>query len=150
MFLLHVLQIEFTHINVLRHRASEDRFQAPKTTESTAGEQLAVVRPRSKRRRVIGLRPRPNIKRGLRGRSWFDNLSAVMNPETAKFADALASVESLAVEDQAVLVEVVSKRIAATRRREMAREISKARADYRRGNVKRGSASDLMRELRGK
>lgn len=73
-----------------------------------------------------------------------------MSPENAKFADALASVASLAVEDQAVLVEVVSKRIAATRRREMAREIAEARADYRCGNVKRGSASDLMRELRGK
>jgi hypothetical protein len=73
-----------------------------------------------------------------------------MSHETAKFADALASVETLSVEDQAVLVEVVNKRIAATRRREMAREIAEARADYRRGNVKRGSASDLMRELRAK
>jgi len=73
-----------------------------------------------------------------------------MSSETAKFADALASVETLSVEDQAALVEVVNKRIAATRRREMAREIAKARADYRRGNVKRGSASDLMRELRAK
>ena len=49
-----------------------------------------------------------------------------------------------------MLVEVVNKRIAATRRREMVREIAEARADYRRGKVKRGSASDLMRELRGK
>ena len=73
-----------------------------------------------------------------------------MSSETAKFADALASVETLSVEDQAALVEVVNKRIAATRRQEMAREIAKARVDYRRGNVKRGSASDLMRELRAK
>ena len=73
-----------------------------------------------------------------------------MNAETGKFADALASVETLPVEDQAAPVEVVNKRIAATRRREMIREIAEARADYRRGNVKRGSASELMRELRGK
>jgi len=73
-----------------------------------------------------------------------------MSSETAKFADALASVETLSVEDQAALVEVVNKRIAASRRQEMAREIAKARVDYRRGNVKRGSASDLMRELRAK
>ena len=73
-----------------------------------------------------------------------------MSAETAKFADALASVETLPVEDQAALVEVVSKRIAASRRREMVREIPEARADYRRRNVKRGSATDLMRELRGK
>ena len=73
-----------------------------------------------------------------------------MSPETEKFADVLASVGSLAVEDQAVLVELVNKRIAAIRRREMAQEIVEARADYRRGMIKRGSASDLMRELRGK
>ena len=73
-----------------------------------------------------------------------------MSPETEKFADVLASVGSLAVEGQAVLVELVNKRIAAIRRREMAQEIVEARADYRRGMIKRGSASDLMRELRGK
>ena len=73
-----------------------------------------------------------------------------MSAETAKFANVLASVETLPVEDQAALVEVVNKRIAATRRREMVQEIAEARADYRRGNVKRGSAADLMRELRAK
>ena len=71
-------------------------------------------------------------------------------PETANFADALAVIETLPVEDQAVLVDVVNKRIAATRRREIVREIADARADYRRGKVKRGSATLLMRELRGK
>ena len=73
-----------------------------------------------------------------------------MRAETAKFADALASVETLPVEDQAALVEVVNKRIAASRRREMVREIAEARADYQRGKVKRGSTAELMRELRGK
>ena len=73
-----------------------------------------------------------------------------MSAETANFADALASVETLPLEDQAALIEVVSKRIAATRRREMVQEIVEARADYRRGNVKRGSATDLRRELRAK
>ena len=73
-----------------------------------------------------------------------------MSAEPAKFADALASVETLAMEDQAALVEVVNKRIAVARRREMVQEIAEARAEYRRGNVKRGTASDLMRELRRK
>jgi len=73
-----------------------------------------------------------------------------MSAETAKFADALASVEALSVDDQAALIEVVNKRITAARRREMLREIAEARADYRRGNVKRGSAADLMRQLRDK
>ena len=73
-----------------------------------------------------------------------------MSAETAKFAEALDLVETLPVEDQTALIEVVARRIAATRRREMMREIAEARANYRRGNVKRGSAADLMRELRGK
>ena len=74
----------------------------------------------------------------------------MMSAEPAKFADALASVENLATEDQAALVAVVNKRIAVARRREMVQEIAAARAEYRRGNVKRGTASDLMRELRRK
>lgn len=70
--------------------------------------------------------------------------------KTSKFANALASVETLPVEDQAALVEVVNKRIAASRRREMVREIAEARTDYQRGKVKRSSTAKLMRELRGK
>lgn len=66
------------------------------------------------------------------------------------FAAALASVETLPVDDQAALVEVVNKRLAATRRAEMVQEIEAAQTDYRRGKVKRGSAADLMRELPGK
>lgn len=73
-----------------------------------------------------------------------------MNTGPAKFAEALASVETLPVEDQVALVEVVNKRITAARRQEMVQEIAEARAAYRRGNVKRGSATELMRELRSK
>ena len=73
-----------------------------------------------------------------------------MNATMGKFSAALATVETLPAEDQAALVEVVNKRLAAARRAEMVREIAEARADFRRGKVKRGPAADLMRELRGK
>ena len=73
-----------------------------------------------------------------------------MNATMGKFSAALATVETLPSEDQAALVEVVHKRLAAARRAEMVREVAEARADFRRGKVKRGSAADLMRELRGK
>lgn len=59
-------------------------------------------------------------------------------------------VETLSVDDQVALVEVVNKRIAAARQWEIIQEIAEARSEYRRGKVKRGSAADLMRELRGK
>ena len=77
---------------------------------------------------------------------WITCL-AVMNTQTARFADALAAVETLPMEDQVALVDVVNKRIISARRRAMAQEIAEARADYRRGKVKRGSAADMMREL---
>ncbi|MBI4327959.1 MAG: hypothetical protein HY674_22235 [Chloroflexi bacterium] len=73
-----------------------------------------------------------------------------MSAEISKFADALASVEVLPLDDQKALIDVVSKRIATARRGEIIREIAQARADYRRGNVKRGSAADVVSELRGK
>jgi hypothetical protein len=73
-----------------------------------------------------------------------------VNSSPAKFSDALACVETLPVEDQTELIQIVNKRIASVRRREMLQEIEAARADYAKGNVKRGSASALMRELRAK
>ncbi len=66
------------------------------------------------------------------------------------FAEAMASVETLPLEDQAALVDEVSKRIASARRKEIKQEINAAREDYRRGKVKRGSAANLMAELRSK
>lgn len=46
------------------------------------------------------------------------------------FAAALASVETLPVDDQAALVEVVNKRLAAARRAEMVQEIEAAQTAY--------------------
>ena len=71
-----------------------------------------------------------------------------MITQAARFADALAAVETLSVEDQAALVKVVNRRITSARRQQITQEIARARADYRRGKVKRGSAADLLRELR--
>jgi len=71
-----------------------------------------------------------------------------MNGSPSNFADAVACVESLPVEDQEALVEVINKRITAYRRQLLLAEIKEARADYRAGRVQRGSANDLIRELR--
>ena len=71
-----------------------------------------------------------------------------MNNPPAKFAEALACIESMPVDDQTALLEIVNKRIASARRREMIQEIAQARTDFAAGKVKRGSAASLMRELR--
>jgi hypothetical protein len=73
-----------------------------------------------------------------------------MNATTGKFNEVLATVEKLPVEDQASLVELVDKRIAAARRMEIVREIAEAREEHRCGKTKRGSAGGVMRELRSK
>ena len=68
--------------------------------------------------------------------------------KTSRFQMVLAFVESLPMDDQAMLAEVVTKRVAAKRRRELVKEIGQARHDYRRGKIQRGTAADLMAELR--
>ena len=68
--------------------------------------------------------------------------------KTSRFQMVLASVESLPMDDQAMLADVVTKRVAAKRRRELVKEIGQARHDYRRGKIHRGTAADLMAELR--
>ena len=65
----------------------------------------------------------------------------------SRFQAVLASVESLPTDDQAVLAEVVAKRVAAKRRRQLVREIDQARHDYRRGKVHRGTAADFISQL---
>ena len=77
-------------------------------------------------------------------------MSVASLKQTPDFAAALASVQTLPLDDQAALVEVVSKRIVSARRAEIVREVAEARRDYRQGKVKRGSAADLMAELRSK
>ena len=68
--------------------------------------------------------------------------------KTLSFQKVLSLVESLPTEDQAVLADVVAKRVAAKRRQQLAKEIAQARTDYRRGKVRRGTAAALLAELR--
>jgi hypothetical protein len=75
-------------------------------------------------------------------------MSATMTAvKTSRFQTVLASVESLPTDDQAILAEVVTKRVAAKRRRHLVKEIAEARHDYRRGKVHRGSAADFISQL---
>jgi len=75
-------------------------------------------------------------------------MSATMTAvKTSRFQAVLASVESLPTDDQAILAEVVTKRVAAKRRRQLVKEIGEARQDYRRGKVHRGSAADFISQL---
>lgn len=64
----------------------------------------------------------------------------------SRLQKVIETVESLDPQDQAVLVEIVSKRLIQARRTELISEVSESRAAYALGDVRRGSLADLMAE----
>ncbi len=67
--------------------------------------------------------------------------------ETSTFQQVIEAVESLAPEAQAVLVDIIQKRLKQRRRDELVQTVKKAEQEYATGNVRRGSVVDLMAEL---
>ena len=63
------------------------------------------------------------------------------------FQKALATIEALPSNQQMDLVEVIRRRLAESRRDEIAANIREAKVDYRRGQVKKGTLADLMNDL---
>lgn len=68
---------------------------------------------------------------------------------TVTFREALDVVESLSEEERLALVEIVKHRLVERRRDEIAESVREAREDYARGEVRKGTADDLLRDLRG-
>ena len=69
------------------------------------------------------------------------------NSQTVTFQDALDVVESLPEHQQEDLIDIIRRRIIEHRRDLLAENIKKARQEFARGEVKRGSVDDLMKEL---
>jgi hypothetical protein len=63
------------------------------------------------------------------------------------FQKAIEAVEQLPVDERLVLLDVLRQRIGQTKRQELVTEVAAVREEYRSGNVKFGSVSDLMSEL---
>ncbi len=63
------------------------------------------------------------------------------------FEEVLEVVETLPLDDQEILVELVRQRVADKRRAEIARNIADTRTEYQAGQVRRGSAADLMSDI---
>lgn len=63
------------------------------------------------------------------------------------FQDALDIVESLPEAQQEDLIDLVSRRLIEQRRKKLVREIKEARKEYAKGEVRKESVDDLMREL---
>jgi len=63
------------------------------------------------------------------------------------FQEALEIIEELPEYQQEDLIHVVKNRIIEQRREHLARNIREAREEYTRGDVKKGTVDDLMRDL---
>ena len=63
------------------------------------------------------------------------------------FQEALEIIESFPEEQRESLIEIVKYRLVEERRNQLAQGIKEAREEFRRGEVKRGTVDDLMREL---
>jgi hypothetical protein len=68
-----------------------------------------------------------------------------MGPVT--FHEALELIELLPEEQRWSLIEIVRRRLVEERRAEIGKSVQAARGEFARGEVKRGTTEDLLREL---
>jgi hypothetical protein len=68
-------------------------------------------------------------------------------PQTVSFQEALDIVESLPEDQQETLVAVVRHRLVEHTRDVLSKHIEEAREELNRGDVRRGTVDDLMKEL---
>jgi uncharacterized protein YpiB (UPF0302 family) len=66
---------------------------------------------------------------------------------TSRFQELIDMIESLPYDDQEILIDIISKRLAQYRHAKLLKEISESLDAYERGDVRRGTVDDLMRVL---
>jgi len=64
-----------------------------------------------------------------------------------RFSDIVEAADNLSPEEQAALVELLRHRLAERNRRELVIEVAEARAEFRNGDLKPGTASSIMGEI---
>ncbi len=67
--------------------------------------------------------------------------------ETTTFDEALDIIKSFPEEQRESIVEIVKHRLTEERRERLAQTVKKARQEYARGEVRRGTVDDLIREI---
>ncbi|NES87471.1 MAG: hypothetical protein F6K10_42565 [Moorea sp. SIO2B7] len=70
-----------------------------------------------------------------------------MTTEISAFQKAIDTVESLSIDYQILLIDILQKQIAQQQREQLLQEVQEAEKDYAQGNIKRGGFADLMAEL---
>lgn len=67
--------------------------------------------------------------------------------KTSTFQKVIDAVEALSLDEQAMLVDIILKRLKQQRRDQLLEEVAQAEREYAEGNVRRGSVADLLAEL---
>ena len=67
--------------------------------------------------------------------------------KTATFDEALDIIESFPEEQRESIIEIVKRRLTEERREQLAQTIKEAREEYARGEVRRGTVDDLIRDM---
>ena len=67
--------------------------------------------------------------------------------KSTTFDEVLDIIESFPEEQRESIVEIVKRRLTEERRERLAQTIKEAREEYARGEVRRGTVDDLIREI---
>ena len=75
------------------------------------------------------------------------NTIRTVNPAEQSNQQAIDLVESLPIDHQAVLIDLIQKRLHQQKRSQLIQEVKAAETEYAQGNVHRGTIADLMAGL---
>ncbi|NOQ35365.1 MAG: hypothetical protein GQ569_05650 [Methylococcaceae bacterium] len=67
--------------------------------------------------------------------------------QTVGINNALKTIESLSLDEQSYLVDVINRRLHDLKRNQLADSVKKAELDYQQGNTQSGSVDDLFSVL---
>lgn len=70
-----------------------------------------------------------------------------MTEQSSTFQKAIETIETLSLNDQEALLELLQKRLIEQRRKMLMHEIAEVRQEYAQGQVQFGSVADFMAEL---
>jgi hypothetical protein len=63
------------------------------------------------------------------------------------FQNVIEIVEGLPIEEQEMLVEIIHQRLVELRRKELIAEVREAREAYTKGEVRRGTVTEVIKEI---
>ena len=63
------------------------------------------------------------------------------------FQEALETVESLTIDEQTMLIEIIQNRLREQQRQELLKNVTQSEKEYTQGNFRRESVDELMNEV---